>query len=110
MAATVSKDDVLNRLEIRYDYQSSRNVLNNWRKAVGLKEEAPSFSVDDVNSLADYLEALAEDTNEVADSIRRLVVVEEKAPEKEEPKKEVPEVKEEPEKKEDKKGKKKKKK
>ena len=34
-----SKTQVMNLLEMRFDYQSARNVLVNWRKAAGIKDD-----------------------------------------------------------------------
>lgn len=65
MAARVSKTDVLNRLEMRFDYQSARNVLNNWRKSTGSREDG-DLEVTDVAALADYLEEEHENVADVA--------------------------------------------
>lgn len=71
MAARVSKTDVLNRLEMRFDYQSARNVLNNWRKSTGSREDG-DLEVTDVAALADYLEEEHENVADVAAALRRV--------------------------------------
>ncbi len=72
MGAKVMRTQILNLLESRFDYQSARNVLSNWRKGKGIKDDIAEWNAADVHDLAAYLESSAENSGELADKIRRL--------------------------------------
>ena len=86
MAATVTKTHVLNLLEMRFDYQSARNVLTNWRKSAGIKEDPAEFGAVEVGALADYVEAHNEGASDVAGAVRRAASVKAVEPVKAAPK------------------------
>ncbi len=76
MAATVTKTHVLNLLEMRFDYQSARNVVTNWRKGAGLKGDPADYGMGELSALADYIEANNEGASSVATAVRKAVSAE----------------------------------
>ena len=95
-----SKTQITNYLEMRFDYQSARNVLVNWRKSAKIKDDIDSFDDNQLRSLLDYLKENAADATRVHAAIERCIlshdapvshepvvepVVEEPAPEVHEP-------------------------
>ncbi len=99
MAATVTKTHVLNLLEMRFDYQSARNVLTNWRKGAGMKEDPAELGAVEVSALADYIESNNEGASGVATAVRNAATAQDAKPVKA-----VPKVEPAPEKKAEKKG------
>ena len=69
-----SKTQVMNLLELRYDYQSARNVLVNWRKAAGIKEDVDSLDDVQLRCLLAYLKDNAAEAKRVHDAIERLIL------------------------------------
>lgn len=81
MGAT--KSHILNLLEMRFDFQSARNVLNNWKKFAQIKDDADELNDDKLKSLLAYLQNNAPDATRVLAAIERLILakdVEEPAP------------------------------
>lgn len=70
MAAKVSKADVINTLEKRFDYQSARNVFSNWRKTAGFKDDPAELDGSNLSALADFIEALGDNTADIAGDLR----------------------------------------
>lgn len=75
-----SKTQITNFLEMRYDYQSARNVLVNWRKAAKIKEDLDSFDDNQLRSLLDYLKENASEATRVHAAIERLILNQESQP------------------------------
>ncbi len=71
---SADKSKVLNILEMRYDYMSSRNVLNNWRKAAGIREDSDSLNDEALKSLLAYLKENAADAVRVHGAIERMIL------------------------------------
>ena len=69
-----SKTQITNYLEMRYDYQSARNVLVNWRKAAKIKDDLDSFDDNQLRSLLDYLKENASEATRVHEAIERLIL------------------------------------
>lgn len=69
-----NKTRVLNMMEMRYDYVSARNVFNNWRKEVGLKEDADFLDDNALKSLLEYLKNHAAEAGRVHAAIERLIL------------------------------------
>ena len=95
---SANKSKVLNILEMRYDYQSSRNVLNNWRKAANIRNDSETLNDEDLKSLLAYLKENAADAARVHSAIERMILSEKveeiKAPVVEEVKEDAPVVEE----------------
>ena len=70
----VSKTHITNLLEMRFDFLSARNVLNNWRKSVGIKEDIDDFDDNSLKSLLAYLKENAPDAKRVQDAVERLII------------------------------------
>ncbi len=70
----VSKTHITNLLEMRFDFLSARNVLNNWRKIAGIKEDIDDFDDNSLKSLLAYLKDDAPDAKRVHDAIERLII------------------------------------
>ncbi len=70
----VSKTHITNLLEMRFDFLSARNVLNNWRKLAGIKEDIEDFDDNSLKSLLAYLKDDAPDAKRVHDAIERLII------------------------------------
>ena len=69
-----SKTQIMNYLEMRFDYQSARNVLNNWRRTVGIKDELESLDDCQLKCLLAYLKTNAADATRVHAAIERLIL------------------------------------
>lgn len=72
MGAT--KTQVMNLLELRYDYQSARNVLVNWRKAAGIKEDSENLDDAQLRCLLAYLKNNEAAAERVHAAIERLIL------------------------------------
>ncbi len=72
MGAT--KTQITNLLEMRYDYQSARNVLNNWRKFAQIKEDVDPMTDTHLVSLLEYLKANAPEACRVHAAVERLIL------------------------------------
>ena len=70
----VSKTHITNLLEMRFDFLSARNVLNNWRKSAGIKEDIDDFDDNSLKSLLAYLKENAPDAKRVQDAVERLII------------------------------------
>ena len=70
----VSKTHITNLLEMRFDYLSARNVINNWRKIAGIKDDIDDFDDNSLKSLLAYLKDDAPDAKRVHDAIERLII------------------------------------
>ena len=70
----VSKTHITNLLEMRFDFLSARNVLNNWRKSAGIKEDIDDFDDNNLKSLLAYLKENAPDAKRVQDAVERLII------------------------------------
>ncbi len=70
----VSRTHITNLLEMRFDFLSARNVLNNWRKSAGIKEDIDEFEDNNLKSLLAYLKENAPDAKRVLDAIDRLII------------------------------------
>ena len=81
----ISKTQITNYLEMRYDYQSARNVLVNWRKTAKIKDDIDSFDDNHLRSLLDYLKENASDATRVHAAIERLILKSDSQPVYEEP-------------------------
>ncbi len=77
MGAT--KTQITNLLEMRYDYQSARNVLNNWRKFAQIKEDVDPMTDTHLVSLLDYLKANAPEACRVHAAVERLILAKDAA-------------------------------
>lgn len=69
-----SKTQIMNYLEMRFDYQSARNVMYNWRKTAGIKDELESLDDNHLKCLLSYLKANAADATRVHAAIERLIL------------------------------------
>ena len=69
-----NKTQITNYLEMRFDYQSARNVLVNWRKSAKIKEDLDSFDDNQLRSLLDYLKENAADATRVHAAIERCIL------------------------------------
>ena len=69
-----SKTQVTNYLEMRFDYLSARNILINWRKSVGLRENIENFDDSQLKSLLAYLKENEAGAKRVHDAIERLIL------------------------------------
>ena len=69
-----SKTQITNYLEMRFDYQSARNVLVNWRKSAKIKDDLDSFDDNHLRSLLDYLKENAADATRVHAAIERCIL------------------------------------
>lgn len=65
---------IMNLLEMRFDYQSARNVLNNWRKLNGIKGEPEELDDAQLKSFLIYLKEEAPAAMRLQDSIERLIL------------------------------------
>lgn len=72
MGAT--KSHILNLLEMRFDFQSARNVLNNWRKFAQIKDDSDDLNDDKLKSLLAYLQNNAPDATRVMAAVERLIL------------------------------------
>lgn len=72
MGAT--KTQITNLLEMRFDYQSARNVFNNWRRFAQIKEDPDPISDVQLVSLLEYLKANAPDATRVHAAVERLIL------------------------------------
>ncbi len=72
MGAT--KTQVMNLLELRYDYQSARNVLVNWRKAAGIKDDSENLDDAQLRCLLAYLKNNESAAERVYAAIERLIL------------------------------------
>lgn len=70
----VDKSHLLNLLEMRFDYQSARNILVNWRKSSSRKEELSDLNDEDLKSLLTYLRDNAPEATRVHTAIERLIL------------------------------------
>ena len=77
MGAT--KTQITNLLEMRFDYQSARNVLNNWRKFAQIKEDPDPMTDVQLVSLLEYLKANAPDAARVHAAVERLILAQDVA-------------------------------
>ena len=77
---SADKQKVFNILEMRFDYQSSRNVFYNWRKSVGIREEPETLNDEDLKSLLGYLKENAAGADRVHAAIERLILASDDAP------------------------------
>lgn len=77
MGAT--KTQITNLLEMRYDYQSARNVLNNWRKFAQIKEDVDPMTDTHLVSLLEYLKANAPEACRVHAAVERLILAKDAA-------------------------------
>ncbi len=77
---SADKQKVFNILEMRFDYQSSRNVFYNWRKSVGIREEPETLNDEDLKSLLGYLKENAAGADRVHAAIERLILATDDAP------------------------------
>ena len=73
-----SKTKIMNLLEMRFDYQSARNVVSNWHKSAGIKGDPDNLDDVQLRSLLDYLKTNAADATRVHDAIERLILTEDK--------------------------------
>ena len=73
------KTRVLNYLEMRYDFVSARNVLNNWMKTADVKD-ADYLDDNALKSLLEYLKDNAADAARVHAAIERLILGGDDAP------------------------------
>ena len=71
---SADKSRVLNFLEIRFDYLSARNVLSNWRKVNGIKDEIDSFDDAQLRSLLDFLKSEFADAGRTIAGIEHLIL------------------------------------
>lgn len=71
----ISKDDVISRLEFRYDFQSARNIFKEWLKAGGQDDKA-SLSADDIKGLVAYMEANDKHTGKAKAALHKLAGIE----------------------------------
>lgn len=71
---SADKTKVLNILEMRYDYQSSRNVLSNWRKAAGIRDDSDTLNDEALKSLLAYLKENAADAVRVHAAVERMIL------------------------------------
>ena len=69
-----SKTQIMNYLEMRYDYLSARNVLSNWRKTAGIKDEIEELDDCHLKNLLEYLKSTASDATRVHAAIERLIL------------------------------------
>ena len=74
------KTRVLSYLEMRYDFVSARNVLNNWMKTAGIKDDADYLDDNALKSLLGYLKDNAADAARVHAAIERLILGGDDAP------------------------------
>ena len=77
---SADKQKVFNILEMRFDYQSSRNVFYNWRKTAGIREECDTLNDEDLKSLLSYLKENAAGADRVYAAIERLILATDNAP------------------------------
>ena len=77
---SADKQKVFNILEMRFDYQSSRNVFYNWRKSVGIREEPETLNDEDLKSLLGYLKENAAGADRVHAAIERLILATDDTP------------------------------
>jgi len=75
MASAISKDDVISRLEFRYDFQSARNIFKEWLKAGGEDDKA-TLSADDIKGLVAYLEANDQHIDKAKAALNKLAGIE----------------------------------
>ena len=71
---SADKHRMTNILEMRYDYISARNVLANWRKLNGIKDEVENFGDAELSSLLQYLKTEAADAGRVISAVERLIL------------------------------------
>ena len=71
---SADKHRITNILEMRYDYISARNVLSNWRKLNGIKDEVETFGDAELSSLLQYLKTEAPDAGRVISAVERLIL------------------------------------
>ena len=71
---SADKHRITNILEMRYDYISARNVLANWRKLNGIKDEVENFGDAELSSLLQYLKTEAADAGRVISAVERLIL------------------------------------
>lgn len=71
---SADKHRITNILEMRYDYISARNVLANWRKLNGIKDEVENFGDAELSSLLQYLKTEAPDAGRVISAVERLIL------------------------------------
>ena len=71
---SADKHRITNILEMRYDYISARNVLSNWRKLNGIKDEVENFGDAELSSLLQYLKTEAADAGRVISAVERLIL------------------------------------
>ena len=69
-----SKTQIMNYLEMRFDYQSARNVMANWRKTAGIKEELETLNDCHLKCLLAYLKTNAAEATRVHAAIERLIL------------------------------------
>jgi len=69
-----AKTHITNLIEMRFDYQSARNILQNWRKLNGIKEEPEVYDDAHLASLLEYLKEEAKDAARVHAAIERLIL------------------------------------
>ncbi len=71
---SIDKIRITNLLELRYDYMSARNVLNNWQKQSGIKEDLNDFSDAQIRSLVIYLKNNAPEASRTIGGLERLIL------------------------------------
>ena len=71
---SANKLRITNILELRFDYVSARNVLANWRKLNGIKDEVEEFGDAELSSLLKYLKAEAPDAGRVIAAVEGLIL------------------------------------
>ena len=71
---SANKQRITNILELRFDYVSARNVLANWRKLNGIKDEVEDFGDAELSSLLNYLKSEAPDAGRVISAVEGLIL------------------------------------
>ncbi len=71
---SADKNRVINYLELRFDYLSARNVLNNWRKVNNIKDEIESFDDAQLRSLVVYLQSQSVDAARTIAGLEKLIL------------------------------------
>lgn len=71
---SANKLRITNILELRFDYVSARNVLANWRKLNGIKDDVEEFGDAELSSLLKYLKDEAPDAGRVIAAVEGLIL------------------------------------
>ncbi len=71
---SASQTHIMNLLEMRFDYQSARNVFANWCKSSSIKSEPVSLDDAQLKSLLAYLTTNAPEAKRVHGAIERLIL------------------------------------